>query len=125
MSLSKMILKYVVGEIILYCTLSCLRFSVSQTVGDTEVVYSWVSVDFTWESEDDREEAIADGTFIPENCLVSGMKVIIINHISVMLHFDSICDSIVNQGWVKLICYFCVFLSQHEDKTVDKFVADI
>ena len=46
-------------------------------VGDVEVVYSWVTVDLTWESKENREEAIASGAYIPENCIVSGMKVLL------------------------------------------------
>ena len=53
---------------------SCIE---AQTVGDVEVVYSWVTVDFTWESEEDRQEAIASGAYIPENCIVSGMKMLL------------------------------------------------
>ena len=52
-----------------------VSFTTSQEVGDVEVVHSWVTVDFTWESEEDREEAIANGTYIVENCIASGMKV--------------------------------------------------
>ena len=57
-------------------------------MGDVEVVYSWVTIDFTWESEDDREEAIANGTYIVENCLASVVKV----HINHIMQLSSIYD---------------------------------
>ena len=67
--------KFLIFQIIVGFGFHFISSITSQEVGDVEVVHSWVTVDFTWESEEDREEAIANGTYIVENYIVSGMKV--------------------------------------------------
>ena len=54
-------------------TLACS--TCGQSVGDAELVYQWVAVDYDWPQEGDREEAIANGTFIVENNIITGIKV--------------------------------------------------
>ena len=42
----------------------------------TKVVHEWVQMDYDWESMgEDRNEWIADGRFIAENCVLAGIKV--------------------------------------------------
>ena len=40
-----------------------------------EIVYKWVNLDFEWQSEDHKNNALNNKTFIPENNLMTGIKV--------------------------------------------------
>jgi hypothetical protein len=40
-----------------------------------DVLHRWKLMDFQYPSEDERQEAISNGTFIPENNALTGIKV--------------------------------------------------
>ena len=39
-----------------------------------ETIFEWISVDFEWPSEDAYNTAIADGSYIPKNNIITGVK---------------------------------------------------
>ena len=88
-------IRQLVLEVILLFAFGVFSCIEGQTVGDVEVVYSWVTVDFTWESEEDREEAIASGAYIPENCIVSGMKVVLLFPKQIITTGILLCEKVV------------------------------
>ena len=52
------------------------------THGQLEVVYEWVSLDYTWPSPQVRQEAIENGSYVVQNNALAGIKVRPINCIS-------------------------------------------
>ena len=53
----------------------CIAISNGQGIGETELVHEFVTVDFDWTSDQDREDAIANGDYIVENNVITGIKV--------------------------------------------------
>ena len=45
------------------------------THGQLEVVYEWVSLDYTWPSPEVRQEAIQNGSYVVQNNALAGIKV--------------------------------------------------
>ena len=44
-------------------------------IGNTTVLYKWVQMDYDWIGmNEDKNEWIADGLFIAENCVLAGIK---------------------------------------------------
>ena len=53
-----------------------LTFSPSlySSYSSSEVIHSWVSLDFVWESNSQKSFYLQSGLFIPENCAITGIK---------------------------------------------------
>jgi hypothetical protein len=56
--------------------LAILAFcNLSGTLSAYSVVFKWKQIDFKFPSEQARNQSLSSGQFIPENCLISGIKI--------------------------------------------------
>lgn len=58
-------------SLLLLFIFSPLIYSLSHS---SEVIHSWISLDFLWESESQKSLYLKSGLFIPENCAITGIK---------------------------------------------------
>ena len=65
---------------------------VLSTRGQLEVVYEWVSLDYTWPSPEVRQEAIDNGSYVAENNALAGIKV---RSAHLCLKLNKLCDQMV------------------------------
>lgn len=49
--------------------------STDEKIGDTQVAYEWIKLDFMWPNETIKNNYITTGKYIPENCILSGLEV--------------------------------------------------